>query len=181
MTYNGYSALYNGGQYSQLNSGVALASSTTLTDISPGANAAGQAVTFPLDTFQPGQQFRVIAGGIFSTTGTPTLVMGLYLGGVAGVVLGATVAAATAQSSVTNFPWYLNAMLRVATVGATGTIFCAGAVNGPWTTVVSGTLSSTGNSVNTGASQTLTLGAQWGTSSASNSIQCTQFAVEQLA
>src|SRR5581483_1962798 len=111
--------LANANQSNQTSTGAALASSTTLTDISPGGNTAGQAFQTQPDQLYPGQMLRFTAAGIYGTTGTPTLLIGLYYGGVAGVALAAT-AATTTASGVSNGIWTLSAMARVISTGTSG-------------------------------------------------------------
>ena len=175
-------SLLNAAQTNQNTTGAALASSTTLTDISAGANTAGQALTLPPSFLQPGMQLRFRANGIFSTTGTPTLLLGLYYGGVAGTALAAT-AATTTASGVANGVWILDATARVATTGTSGTVLTIGSVLGIGAAATTPTLmpatSGSGGSatVNTSTANIVTVGAQWGTNSASNTITCKQLLV----
>jgi len=178
-----WASLMNEGGYSQLNTGTALNTSTSLTDISPGGNVAGQAYQFNADYLQVGFQFLVYASGIVSNTSTPTLNLGLYFGGIAGTAL-ATTGALTTTSGLSNTTWELEAKMRVDAVGTSGSIRTNGHVLGPifgtTTCVMIPASSSSGNNVtvNTGAaSNILTVGAQWSASSASNSIQVIEFAV----
>src|SRR5690242_13525190 len=89
--------------------GTPLASSTTLTDISPAPQ-----LVLPANYLYVGQRLRIRAYGIFSTTGTPTLLLGGYYGGVAGTLLAAT-AAITTGSGAASWPWQLSLDVRVAT------------------------------------------------------------------
>ncbi len=175
-------SLLNAGQPNQTGTGTALASSTSLTDISSGGLTAGQAFTLPASFLEPGMQLRVRANGIVSTTGAPNLTMGVYLGGVAGVALAST-GAVSASANMTNQTWILSADLRVETAGPTGTIRTIGSVIGAYfPSALMPATSSSGNSVtvDTSVPKILTIGAQWGTNSASNSIQLMQFLVESV-
>lgn len=178
-----YECLLNQGQLSQLSLGSTLSNSVTATDITPGGNVAGQAFTFPANYLQAGQQFRLRCRGILSNTGTPTLVLGVYLGGVAGVALAATGALATA-SGLSSAPFLLDCDLRVESTGSAGAIRALGAVTGPYgaapTLIPSSAPGGNSVAVNTGVAQVLTVGATWGTASASNSIQAVMFTVERL-
>lgn len=177
-----WEALLNSGGYSQLNLGTALASSVSATDITAGAATAGQAMTFPASYLQVGLEFRVTARGIITNTGTPNLTLGLYWGGVAGVALGTTGVVATV-TGLSNSIWKLSADMRVDATGTSGTIRTLGEVVGVTASPISiPASSSSGNSVtvDTSTAKILTVGATWGTSSASNSIQVVQFRVEQL-
>jgi hypothetical protein len=179
---NTYDCLLNQAQYSQLNLGSALANSVAATDITAGANTAGEAFTLPASYLQVGMQFRVKARGIISNTGTPTLLLGLYYGGVAGTALATTGAVATV-ASLSNNIWSLDADLRIDGVGTGGAIRTLGVVSGPYAAATSlPASSSSGNSVsvNTSTANILTVGATWGTASASNTLQVVMFTVERL-
>lgn len=174
--------LLNAGQYNQENAGTAYASSTSATDISAGGNTAGQALLLPASYLVLGTQLRVTANGIVSNTSTPNLTLGVYYGGVAGTALTSTGAVATASSLSTN-QWKLEALIRVVSVGTSGSMYTTGTVVGPYAGTqfmpANGT-SPLVSSLNTGTANILTIGATWGTNSASNTIQCLQFCVEQL-
>lgn len=161
--------------------GTALASSTTLTDIS-----AAPQYTLPANFAQltGSTGLRLTAGGVFSTTGTPTLLLGFYYGAVAGSALAATEAFTTA-SGVTNVQWRLEATLSFRTLGSSGTAWTQG-----WRFF--GTAATTGTfgplpgaapaavTVDTTAAKVISVGAQWGTSSASNTITCHSFLIESI-
>ena len=156
--------------------GTALASSTTLTDISVAPQ-----FTLPANFLQAGSALKFSAHGQFSTTGTPTLLIGVYYGGVAGTALAATVATTTG-SGVTTVPWRLELDTTIRTTGTSGTAMS----NGLWylgTSVTAATfapipqVAPTTVTVDTTAAKTLTIGAQWGTSSASNTIQLHGFRI----
>lgn len=154
--------------------GTALANSTTLTDISPA-----KSLVIPAQYLYPGQVFQVVANGRVSTTATPTLNLGIYYGAVAGTALGTT-GAITTTSGVTNVPWRLEAWVKIKTKGATGTALTIGEVGG-----ISGTAgvsvvpipasAPADVTIDTTAAKDLTVGATWGTASASNTITCHQF------
>lgn len=174
------SCMLNAGQYSALNAGAAYASSTTITDVSPGGNTAGQAFTLPASYLQPGQWLRVRARGIVSNTATPNLTLGVYLGGVAGTALCTTGAIATA-SSLSNNLWTLESDLRIVTVGTSGSMYAIGSVSGPYAAAAfMPATSSSGNlvsSLNTSSANLVTIGATWGANSSSNSLQVIDFQV----
>lgn len=175
-----WEALINNAQTSQTQTGPPLANSVTLTDVTPGANVAGQAFTIPASYLHVGQQYRVAASGIVSTTGTPTLSLGVYFGGVAGVAVATTGAVATI-SGLSSAAWVLDAMLRVEQEGPNGQVRAIGHISGiyPSATMLSAAAGAA-VTVNTSAPQILTIGAQWGTASASNSLQVLMFTVERL-
>lgn len=159
--------------------GTALASSTTLTDVSVAPQ-----FTLPANFLTAGSALKFTAHGQLSTTGAPTILLGIYYGGVAGTALAATVATTTG-SGVTTVPWRLELTTVVRTSGATGTAMS----NGFWylgTSVTAGTfapipqVAPTTVTIDTTAAKTLTVGAQWGTSSASNTLTLHGFTVESL-
>lgn len=160
--------------------GTALASSTTLTDISPAPQ-----LTLPAGYMYIGQRLRMIAYGIFSTTGTPTLLIGGYYGGVAGSALAAT-GATTTGSGAASWPWRLQLEIYVRSLGSSGTVWCNGLVF--LGTSLSATtplnIPSTQTqpiTVDTTTAKALTVGAQWGTSSASNTITCEDAYIEAIS
>jgi hypothetical protein len=173
--------LINDGQYSQLNAGVALTNSTSLTDVSPGGNTSGQALLIPGSSLYPGLQLSVRARGIASTSGTPQLTLGLYFGGIAGVALAASTF--TTSAGLANNTWSLSADLRVEAVGGSGSFRTLGSVSGLSSSLVMlPQTSSTGGqspNINTGNNNLLTLGAQWGTAAAGNTLTVYQWIVEQ--
>jgi len=177
-----WTQVINAGQYNQLNAGTALASSASLTDISPGGNQQGEALNIPASYLQQGMQLRVRASGIYSTTGSTSLTLGIYFGGVAGTALATATFGASANAS--NAIWRLDADVRVDATGTSATLRTLGTLSGltSYGPVALPASSSNGNAVSvaTGAANLLTVGAQWGTGAAGNSITCYMFTVEQL-
>jgi hypothetical protein len=160
---------------SRKEAGVALANSTTLTDISPAPQ-----FTLPANFLQEGSTFTLKAWGVFSTTATPTLSLGFYYGGVAGVALGTT-GAVTTGSGVTNVPWRIQLDVDVWTDGTTGTAKTQGWAGfgtgvAAWSFLpIPNTANTATVAVDTTTSKLLTVGAQWGAASASNTVQCHGF------
>lgn len=159
--------------------GAAYASSTTATDVSPAPQYFSQ-------TYGPmyaGQRWRLRAYGIFSNTGTPTLNLGFYYGTVTGVPL-ITTGAITTTTGASSWWWNIEAMLEVLSIGSSGTIECHGWADIPTssTAVTRLQMSATGQpvTVNTTTNSALTAGATWGTSSASNTLTCKGFSIEQM-
>lgn len=159
--------------------GTALATSTTLTDVSQVPQ-----FTLPANFLQAGSALRFTAFGVFSTTGTPTLLLGVYYGGVAGVALAATTAITTG-SGVTNVPFRLELTTTVRSTGSSGTAMSQGFVD-LGTSVSAAThvplpqIALATVTIDTTAAKALTVGAQWGTSSASNTLTLHGFYVESL-
>lgn len=159
--------------------GAAYNTSVTLTDVSPAPQ-----IVLPANLLDVGQVLRLTAFGVFSTTGAPTLLEGFYYGGVAGVALAATGATATG-SGVTNVPFRLEYEGRVRSTGTAGTIMghgyelrgtsvsAVGVVPIPVTALATVTIDTT-------TAKAITVGAQWGTSSASNTLTCHHLSVELI-
>jgi len=159
--------------------GSAYNTSVTLTDVSPAPQ-----VVLPANALDNGMILRLTAFGVFSTTVTPTLLLGFYYGGVAGTALAASAATATA-SSVTNVPFRMEWCGRVRTTGTTGTIFGQGWLDLGLTvaTVTHSPLPVTALAavtVDTTTAKAVTVGAQWGTSNAANTLTCHHFSAELI-
>jgi hypothetical protein len=175
MPYMGWMSMLN--SPSRKEAGAALATSTTLTDIS-----AAPQFTLPASFLQEGSTLSLRAWGVFSTTATPTLLLGFYYGGVAGVALGTTGAITTA-TTLTNVPWRIQMDVDVWTDGTTGTAktqgWCGfGTSVSAWSFLPIPNTANTGTvTIDTTAAKVLSVGAQWGTSSASNTITCHGFKV----
>jgi len=157
--------------------GTALASSTTLTDISPTPN-----ITQPANLLEPGSTLHIRAFGTFSNTSTPTLLLGFYYGAVAGTALAAT-SAITTTTGATNWAWRMEWTGRVRTNGSTGTIMGQGWIDlgTALTSVTHRPIPETALAtvtIDTTTAKALTVGAQWGTNSASNTITCHHLDVE---
>jgi hypothetical protein len=160
--------------------GTALANSTTLTDVSPAPQ-----LVLPANYLYPGQRLRMTAYGIYSTTGIPTLILGAYYGGVAGTAMVVTAANST-PSGAASYPWQFSLNIRVVTTGSSGTLWVAGlaSVGSSLTAFAQYALPSSQTqpiTVNTTTANALTIGAQWGTVSASNTITCEDLYVEALS
>lgn len=159
--------------------GTALANSTTLTDISQAPQ-----FTLPANFLQAGSALRLTAHGVFSNTGTPTLIVGFYYGGVAGIALAAT-AATTTTTGATNWSWRAECLVTVRSTGSSGTAWTQGQFANPTALTTQSSIVMPGTApaavtIDTTAAKTLTVGAQWGTASASNTITLHGFYVESL-
>ena len=160
--------------------GTAYASSSAATDVSPAPQ-----VVIPANYLSVGQRLRITAYGIFSTTGTPTLLAGVYFGGVAGTLLAATAANATGNNAA-SWPWKIALDIYVRSVGSAGSVWCNGQFDlGSSLTAYTGyALPSSQtqpiSSLNMTQSNILTVGMTWGTSSSSNTLTCEDAYVETL-
>lgn len=162
-------------------SGTAYSTSTTITDVSPTPQ-----FVLPANFLQPGSKIRLRASGVFSNTSTPTLILGVYYGAVAGTALAAT-GAITTITAATAWSWELEYEFTCRTIGSSGTVFGQGKVRMPASLTqfqAEYALPATAPAavtVDTTAAKALTIGATWGTNSASNTLQCHNFSVESLA
>jgi hypothetical protein len=194
MAFQSWVTMINADNYSGENKGSALKNSTTITDISPGANEAGKALTIPASYLSIGNIIRYTASGIYSVeTGTkPTLKLALYYGGAAaGVVLAETIEITTVESA-TNLSWMMEGMSRVTEVGTTGKLITQANVAGIEAKSLTAASASTtmmpeetatggeSASIETGVAKTITLAAKWGTAKEANTIICYQWIVEIL-
>jgi hypothetical protein len=162
--------------------GTALANSTTLTDIS-----AAPQYTLPANFSQlaGATVFRLTARGVLSTTGTPTILLGFYYGAVAGSAL-ATTGATTTASGVTNVQWEISAETIIRTLGSSGTAWTQGRFELGTSATARSLLAFPGAApaavtVDTTAAKVISVGAQWGTANASNTITCHEFLIEAVA
>jgi hypothetical protein len=161
-----------------LTDGTPLATSTTLTEVSPAPP-----VVLPANTLEPGVEIEVAAFLSFSTTATPTLLLGIYYGGVAGVALAASTAITTGTTAAA---WPIKMRYRgiVRTVGTAGTIIGMGelllgtSLTAYTARAIPETAAARTATIDTTAAKSITIGAQWGTSSASNTITCNDISVK---
>ena len=143
--------------------------SNTPADVSP-------APQFQSQTYGPmyvGQRWKHTAYAIASNTGTPTLNLGIYYGGVAGTAL-ATSGLITTTTAMSSWWWRIEVESEVISLGSSGAIRSFGWIYIPTsataTTVqqMSGTAQDV--SVNTGTNSALTVGATWGTNNSANTL-----------
>ena len=157
--------------------GAAYASSSSATDVS----AAPQFLSQTWGPMRVGQRLRFTGYAIASNTGTPTLNLGIYYGGVAGVAL-ATSGTITTTTAMTNWTWRFEVHSEVITTGSSGTIRSYGWIDIPTsaTAVTRQQMNGTAQdvTVNTTTSSALTAGATWGTSNASNTLTLKGFVIE---
>lgn len=151
--------------------GTALATSAALTDVSPLPN-----ITVNANVLEEGMVIRLRAFGTFSNTGTPTLLLGFYYGGIGGTALAVT-SAVTTTTGATNWPFDMEYVGKIRTKGGTGTIMGKGHVEFPTalTTFTARPIPETALAtvtIDTTTAKIITVGAQWGTSSSSNTLTC---------
>jgi hypothetical protein len=157
--------------------GAALATSVTLTDVS-----AAPQITLPANVLELGSELEMEAYGQFSNTGTPTLLLGFYYGGVAGAALAAS-SAITTTTAAAAWPFMLRYRGVVRAVGATGSIVGQGvlylgtALTAFTVRPIPEVAASRTVTIDTTSAKAITVGAQWGTSSASNTLTLNSLSV----
>lgn len=155
--------------------GTALASSAALTDVSPSPNCV-----IPANFLTPGMVITGEAHGRFSNTGTPTLLLGVYWGAVAGTEL-AAIAATITTTAATNWPWRMEFVTVIRAIGSsgsavtTGKVWIASSLTNFGTTIPIDATATAAVSIDTTAAKALTIGAQWGTANAANTLTCHTF------
>lgn len=152
-------------------------------------------VTIPAWFMADGRVLRLRAWGRYGSTATPTLTFRVRWGGVAGTVLAAS-GAVTVGATVTAGIWNLEAIIQTRANGASGSLFAMGLAN-----VADDAVQAVGSATNAPAQsflgsagvatpaavtadltidKLLSLTAQWGTSSASNTLTGHIYTVEAL-
>ncbi len=150
--------------------GVAVANTASETSIFP-------TMTIPANYMADGRALRLTAFGKLSTTGTPTLIWRLRWGTTAGVLL-ALSETLTMGSGVTNVNWSFEGILQTRENGSSGSLLFMGElkVHTAAGTVLENILGISGFDAPAPATcdltvdTALTLSAQWGTASASNTL-----------
>lgn len=187
--------LANANTYSQTGSVSAVSNFTSATDISPGGNTAGLAYQTSPAQIYPGQMWRFMANGIWSSTSSPGLSIGVYYGGAAGSPLCyGSVPAASAFTNCASIPWSLYAVGRVTQPGTSGIWNVIGVLSGLWPSQGPGTTgAATSPSVttpmpaftlngqyDTSVSKIITLAATCTASSSSNAVTVYNWAIEYM-
>lgn len=134
-------------------------------------------LTLPANFHRVGKTIRLTASGVLGDTGTPTLNIKFKYGSTTIVSTGA----ATLTTGLTNVGWRLVVDLTCRTVGASGTVIAQGLFtydNG--TAQVEALAATTTTTVDTTASQAVNVTAQWGAADSSNTITCSNLAIEIL-
>ena len=165
-----------------LGAGASYNTSNTIQDVSPAPQ-----LVLPANFLYTGQSLRFTAFGTYATSGTtPTLVLGFYYGGVAGIALAASTAITTTNTATVNWPWRMEATATVRSIGSSGTIMTQGFVDiaTSLTTVshvpIPATALATVTIDTTASGKALTVGATWGTNAAANILFCHQFIAESM-
>lgn len=165
--------------------GAATASFTTAKDISPTPLAVSYA-----NELKVGTKVQLEAAGEYSTTGTPTFRLGFAYGitSIGGLLsTGVELAASDLVATVTTaaaWSWHINYFGTITAVGATGVIYGHGFIDLSSSLIAAATkpipitAAARSKTIDTTAMKTWHVFAEWGTSSASNTVTCDYFSVK---
>lgn len=148
-------------------SGTAVANTTTETILFPN-------VTIPANYMQDGRSLRLRVFGGYGTTATPSCVISLRWGGVAGTILGKTglnvLTSAVGGGASMTAPWTFEAVIQTRSNGSSGTLMTNGEII--WYT---STLGTAGTVTNYGMPSALVSGATGapGTAAAVSTVDLT--------
>lgn len=137
-------------------------------------------LTIPANHLKVGKTYRIKGKGIVSDTGTPTLRIRVKLGST---VVGDTGAIALV-GTVSNDTFNLEFEFTTRSTGSSGTVFGQGFFefdNSNNTGLFEGMPNTATTTINTTTSQAISVSAEWGTASSSNTISLTNLTVEELA
>lgn len=153
---------------------------TSATDL-PCSEDATMFPTIQGNQLQPGSIIDVEAWGVASNTGTPTLILGVYYGLVAGTAL-AVSTAKTTTTAMSNWEWHLWYTGRVLNRGTSGAIMGSGYWYLPtsltaWTSIRLPETAPASVTIDTTVDKKISIGATWSASSSSNTITCHELKV----
>lgn len=139
-------------------------------------------LTLPANFFTAGKTIRIMIGGVFSTLVTPgNLTVKVKLGSTTI----ATVTISNLLASASNNAFQVQGDITCRSTGGSGTVMVNGNINYDTGTLVRGVapLNNAGatTTIDTTASQALSVTVQWATASASNTISATTATVEVLS
>ena len=169
--------------------GTAYASSSTATSVSPATGAGYTPANFWLPSYGVSKSLLVKAFGVFGTTSTPSLTIGITANTTQGTYNSSGILATTGSvaqvASGTNMPWELEVLISCVTTGASGTFLADGLFKAYDTTTALHSFrvsSSTANpntafTLSTQSAYYIELFATWSASSSSNTLQVYNYAV----
>ena len=126
--------------------------------------------------YYPGRIFKVSASGVYSTTGTPTLLFKVKIGSTTIV----TFTARTGINNASNQSWRVEATIVCRTTGSSGTVMGYGTVyinTATGVDTVETVVNNAATTVNTTTAQALQVSLTWSASSSSNTATMTNFLV----
>lgn len=131
-------------------------------------------LTLPANYLRVGRTIRVKAWGYHSSTAGPTIRIRIKLGST--TVLDTT---AINSGNGTNKMWTVDGVITCRTTGGSGTVFGQGFYAELHPSGTTDSMVNTGaTTVDTTATQAISVTAQWGTANAGNTITCTNLTVE---
>ncbi len=138
---------------------------------------AGQgSVTLPANFLTAGKSIKLHMLGVMSSTSAPTITLSVKVGSS---ILATT--AAGASGNGTNNVFEIELVITCRTTGATGTIFAQGFYTEHYASgLIQDMPRTTAFTIDTTATNTLDVLAQWGTMAAGNTITATNFTIEDV-
>lgn|SRR3990167_3028960 len=131
-------------------------------------------VTIPSTFFRVGSLIKIIASGVYSTTGTPTLVFKFILN--ATTIL--TFSARTCINNASNQSWEIETYFIVRTLGSSGTVMGWGTskiATSAGISTVESVVNNASVSISTLSNQIARISLTWSAASASNTATCKNF------
>lgn len=151
--------------------------------IKTAAAYSSKPTTIPVGYFEDGTTFRTEAWGTFSTTGTPTLVFGVYYGATA---LAVNVAFTTASGAAT-LPWHFRVITQVISAAVPSAVVTSSHGELVYGTTVAATtqipipgIAQASVNVDNTAAGELSVQATFSASSASNIVVLRGFYIEEI-
>lgn len=146
-----------------------LANTTDSAAIASTASATNfnKSVTLSKSLYEVGRVFNIKANGVYSSTGTPTLIFAILLGSTTLV----TFAAKTAINNASNQSWAIDGDLVVRSLGATGTLMCSGVLRvntSAGVDTVETKVNAAATTANLNTAQALQINLTWSASDAAN-------------
>lgn len=157
-------------------SSVTVANTTTETALTDGGVGS---LTLPANFFVVGRSLRIVGNGYHSNTNGDSLRIKVKLGSTVLLDTGAQT-----SGTSTNDGFIINAHITCRTIGASGTVMAQGEYK-EYTGTPSAhdtyeLVNTSTTTIDTTTSQAISVTAQWGTASASDTITLTNFTVECL-
>lgn len=156
--------------FTQTASGTCANTTTETTISSTGVGT----LSLPANFFVAGKTLKIKAFGFHSSTANPNLTIKIKLGSTVVLTTGAH-----AVHNGTNHLIEIDALITCRTTGGSGTVFAQGMVHDNTDNIQM--VNTAATTIATTSGQNITVTAQWGTASASNTITLTNLVVEVLA
>lgn len=168
----GVNQTVNGVLFTQTDT-VTVADTVTETDLT--GTGVGT-LTLPANFFVAGKTIKIRALGYHSSTASPDITLRFKLGSTTVLTTGTI-----SSGNATDESWICDACLTCRTTGATGTVIGQGyydELHGNGST--GGMVNTAATTIDTTASQAISLTVEWGTANAGNTISCTNLVIEIL-